>query len=92
MDAKLLAQWSINVVTVVFIILQLLRSIILRKGFSNETIKMYSLVFSFCVVFNLILSDALPVSILANALFAIVGFAVGNKVVPSEPKKGDDAE
>jgi hypothetical protein len=92
MDAKLLAQWSINVITTVFITLQLLRSIILKKGFSNETIKMYSLVFSFCVISNLILSDALPVSILANALFAIVGFAVGNKIAPSEPKKGNDTE
>jgi hypothetical protein len=89
-DAKLLAQWSINIITLVFIILQIVRSIILEKGFSNETIKMYVVALSLCIISNLILSDALPVSILSNALFAILGFAVGNKLIPTPPNKGDN--
>jgi len=77
MNAKLLAQWSINVITVVFIAGQLIRSVKLDKGFSDTTIKMYLAVFLLCIVSNLSLASILTPDILNSALFAAMGFVFG---------------
>jgi len=77
MDAKIIAQWSINVVTVVFIVGQLIRSVKLGKGFSDTTIKMYLAVFLLCVISNLSIANILSPDILNSALFAAIGFIFG---------------
>jgi hypothetical protein len=77
MDAKLLAQWSINVITVVFVVGQLVRSVKLGKGFSDTTIKMYLGVFLLCIVSNLSIANILPPDVLNSALFAAIGFVFG---------------
>ena len=77
MDTKLLAQWSINIITLVFIIGHLVRSVKINKGFSDITIKMYLSVFVLSVVANLTFAGLLDSTVLNSSIFAAIGFIFG---------------
>jgi len=79
MDAKLLAQWSINILYGVFLVGNLVRSIWLKKGFSSDTIRMYLISFIFMIISNLGFSGTLSPETVATLITACAGFVIGKK-------------
>jgi hypothetical protein len=88
MDAKLLAQWSINIMYTFFLIGHLVRSIYLNKGFSSDTIKMYLVSFLIVIIANLGFGGLLSSEALTGLISGCVGYAIGKKFEdsPSKPK------
>lgn len=77
MAAKLLAQWSINILYAVFLVGNLIRSIWLNKSFSPDTIKMYLISFLVVIIANLGFGNLLSSEVIAGLISACVGFVVG---------------
>ena len=86
MDAKLLAQWSINVLYAAFLIGHLIRSICLNKGFSSDTIKMYLVSFLVVIIANLGFGGLLSSEALTGLVSGCIGYAIGKKFQDSPSK------
>ncbi len=86
MDAKILAQLSINILYVIFLIGNLVRSIWLNKGFSSDTIKMYLVSFLIVVIANLGFGNVLSSEVLSGLVSACVGFSIGKKFEDEKDK------
>jgi hypothetical protein len=77
-----LKQWvivAVSILTGLFIVAHVVRSIWLGKGLSKDTMKMYLVAFLAAIVALLSLEGTLPSDASIALLGAVIGYAVGGK-------------
>ena len=69
--------WAVNIIGGIFIVGHIVRSILLKKGLSRDTMKMYLGAFFMIVVADLSIANIMPTEVLAGFLGAIIGGTIG---------------
>ena len=78
------ALWAINGIAAIFIIGNLTRSVILKKGFSRITWRAYLAVVLFTIIADLAISKAMAPEALTALLGAVIGGSVGKDSLVSK--------